>query len=176
MPLHDSRFDAGQLWHGQCGMVREDVGREQRTAAVVAEVAQICCICCGKMWCLCNRNCSIYSHTGFAGRKHTQHHPWKKKMVGFDFFASFRKFQNRAPSTLQLLHGYGNEPAMFFWGWLQISWWARRILLFSSSDMSSKRPQTLQKMHQNHQKSVRTLVDGAIWWMHSRFGNLSRWN
>ena len=88
LPLHNSRFDGGQLWHGQCGMVREDVGREQRTAAVVAEVAQNCCICCVKMWCLCNRNCSIYSHTGFAGRKHTQHHPWKKNGSCW-FFPSF---------------------------------------------------------------------------------------
>ena len=59
---------------------------------------------------------------------------------------------------------------------LQISWWARRILLFSSSDMSSKRPQTLQKMQQNHKKSVQTLVDGAIGWVHGHSPNHSRWN
>ena len=52
-----------------------------------------------------------------------------------------------------------------------ISWWVRRILLFSSSDMSSRILQNLQ-MHQNHQKSVQTLVDGAIFWMIVISGNL----
>ena len=152
----------------------KDVGREKRTAAVVAEVAQICCICCVEMWCLCNRNCSIYSHTEFAGRKHTQHHPWKKNGRFWFFSPVFSKFQNRVPSTLQLLHGYGSESAMFFFE-AGCKFHGGRVL-FSSNDMSSKRLQTLPKMQQNHQKSVQTLVDGAICWVHGHSPNHSRWN
>ena len=72
----------------------------------------------------------------------------------------------------QILHQLRFIP--LFAGFL--SWWVRRILLFSSSDMSSRILQNLQKMHQNHQKSVQTLVDGAIFWMIVISGNLVGWN
>ena len=74
--------------------------------------------------------------------------------------------------TEQILHQLRFIP--LFAGFL--SWWVRRILLLSSSDMSSRILQNRQKMHQNHQKSVQTLVDGAIFWMIVISGNLVGWN